>query len=383
MIPRSKQPNDPDHDAGSGRDEGLADGELTAHTDFSAEELALIRNLQRLFPLEQEQLPPRFVQTLAIEEGAWTPPNGLDNRIIYRVFRRLHLPRRLFAPQIAGGDDGPRGLRRLGGVSRLTALSTMLAMLVLSLIAVAPTFAQGLRLFLGKTGVMVVPQYPQQTLDPQEAIQFLSLTTVRLTVPFPVYWLGLNSGAYEFQNLVLHMGQPWADGPVVELQYRLAHGQSFGGLLVREFRPAAGATVLQVVAQGAAHPVQVGNQPAIFIDGQWVQRRQETVWKYGTKAELLYQANGLIFWITADQRDGAGAEALEAWAQGLNTMYLRETPPRLTDMMEPSSAQVASALTTARLGEVIALIQAGAPTNTGAAVYIALGIPPDGYQPEG
>ena len=33
--------------------------------DFSAEEQELARDLNSLFPLEQEQVPPRFVQTLA------------------------------------------------------------------------------------------------------------------------------------------------------------------------------------------------------------------------------------------------------------------------------------------------------------------------------
>ena len=66
--------------------------------------------------------------------------------------------------------------------------------------------------------------------------------------------------------------------------------------------PAAGATVLQVVAQGAVHPTPVNNQPAIYIDGQWVHQRQAIVWKYGTQAELLYQADGLIFGLRGPAR---------------------------------------------------------------------------------
>src|SRR5581483_11196497 len=155
-------------------------------------------------------------------------------------------------------------------------------------------------------GVQVVPHYPQPMYVPQVTVQYLSLDAVRDAVPFRVSWLGMKPTNYQFQGLVLHMGQPWADGPVVEIQYESTKADAaFGQLLVREFRPAVGATVLQVVAQGAAHPMQVADQQAIYIDGQWVRHRQAIIWQYGTRAELLYQEDGVIFWITADQRDGA------------------------------------------------------------------------------
>jgi hypothetical protein len=408
MIPRSKQPNDFDYssdaqggleesdmewsssaeaeaalfsfidymdETGSGGGQPVAEGRGVSPADFSAEDLGLARDLQDLFPLEQEQLPPRFIQTIT-SQSDWIAPTNLEQRVRYRVFQRLHMPRRLFGETMPLPAGSSRGIS-LGRAPRMVALSTVLALVMLSLVTVAPSFAQGLRLLLGHTGVQVAPQYPRQMLVPQEQVQYLSPQAARRAVPFHIYWPGPTPGAYQFQGLVLHMGQLWADGPVVEVQYQLSESWGYEQLLVREFRPAAGSTVLQVVASGAAHAARVGGQPAIYIDGQWVQGRQGVVWKYGTRAELLYQFNGLIFWITADQRDGASQQMLEDMAQGLELMYLGQPHPRMADLLQPPLAQVAAALSPASLGEVIALIPAGISAQTGAAVYIALGSPPE------
>ncbi len=411
MIPRSKQPNDFDYFAdadqeqtaaemgwslstaaepdaflldgcadvaGTGGGQPVTEGGRLSPADFSAEELALACDLHRLFPLEQEQLPPRFIQTITASPQDWAAPTNLAQRVTYRVFHRLRLPRRLFADTAPLAERGPRGFVSLGRAPRTVAMSTLLALVLLSLVTVAPSFAQGLRLLVGQTGVQVAPHYPQPTLAPQEQMRYISLHALQEAVSFPVYWLGMASGIYQYRGLVLHMGQPWADGPVLEIQYGHAKpGGGYGQLLVREFRPAAGATVLQVVAQGAWHQAQVGDKQAIYIDGKWVRQRQAIIWKYGTRAELLYQAKGLIFWITADQRDGAGQAMLEALAQALEPLYLGQPRPLLPDLLQPPSAQVAAALNSASLGEVIALIPAGVSPETGAAVYIALGSPPD------
>jgi hypothetical protein len=375
MIPHSKQPDDFDKTIDVDGGQEPTDEALAAFADFSDEERVLARSLHDFFPLEQEQLPPRFVQTLAAQGSAWAAPNGLEQRVIYRVFRRLHLPQRLFPPQPPGAEHTPR---RPGRASRTVVLSTLLTLMLLSLATVTPALAQGLRLLVGQTGVQIAAHYPRPAHALQDQTQTFSLQAVRHAVPFDAYWLGMTPAAYQFQGMVLHMGQPWADGPVVELQYKTTDpGVRYGQLLVREFHPAAGATILQVVAQGAAHLAQVGTQPAIYIDGQWVQQHQAVVWNAGTQAELLYQAHGLIFWITANQRAGAGEALLEGLAQMLEPLYLGQPRPRLADLIVPTSAQVASALSAASLGEVLALIQAGSSPATGAAVYIALGSPPD------
>jgi hypothetical protein len=418
MMPRSKQPNDFESSSDSDADQGLeewdrggspspeAEGDLflladrvgeagagggqvvsetgqVSPADFSVEELDLARDLHGLFPLEQEQLPPRFVQTLA-SQARWSDETaGLVQRVTYRVFQRLHLPRRLFRNAASVPTSGPRGFVPLGRVPQRVALSTVLALVLLSLVTIAPSFAQGLRLLLGQTGVQVVPQYPQTALAPQMQPDSLPLQAVREAVPFTVSWLGLAPETYQFQGLLVHMGQPWADGPVLEFQYvRVGSQGDYGGLVVREFRPKAKATVLQVVAQGAAHLVEIGSQQAIYIDGQWVRHRQAIVWQYGTRAELLYQEGGVIFWITADQRDGVGEALLARFAQNLGPLSVAQMPRMQPDLVLPTSGRVASALREASLGEVIALIPAGISPETGAAVYIALGSPAeDDFQP--
>src|SRR5215469_4306196 len=138
--------------------------------DFSAEEQKLARDLNGLFPLEQEQLPPRYVQTLATENGAWVAPSGLEQRATYQVFRRLRLPRRLFTLQVPGADDTARRPRWPGQAPRTLALSTLLALVVLSLVTVAPSFAQRLSLLLGQTGMQVAPYHPQLAFAPREQV---------------------------------------------------------------------------------------------------------------------------------------------------------------------------------------------------------------------
>ena len=83
----------------------------------------------------------------------------------------------------------------------------------------------------------------------------------------------------------------------------------------------------------------------------------------------------MIFWITADQRDGADQDLLAAFAQRLEPLYMGRIPRMMPDLTLPTNAQVAAALSSASLGEVVALIPAGISPETGAAVYIALGSP--------
>jgi hypothetical protein len=353
--------------------------------DFSSEELVLARDLHTLFPLEDETLPPYFIETICPRPATWQAPVGLTPRVTYRVFRRLHLPRRLFPPP-SRPLSSQAGVVRLGRLPHKLAFSTVLMLILLSLVTVVPSFAQGVRVLLGRTGVQVTPHYPQLLLDPQVQVQYLSLGEVSQAVPFPVYWLGTTAQDYQYQALLLHVGQTWADGPVVELQYgRTSATAGSENLIVREFRPATGATVLLVVATGSEQQVQVGDQPAIYVDGQWVQKRQAVVWEYGTHAELIYEAHGLIFWISADQHAGANASMLEEQALALKPLYLgagrshapvATIQPGVQAQAGPPNAQVAAALDTASLGEVVALIPVGASPQTGAAVYIALGAPP-------
>jgi hypothetical protein len=411
MIPRSKQPNDSDsfsnfdqrlerqdiHDGawdmfqadatlltvgeGACRDGGnqiVKEGGKLSPADFSSEDLFLARDLNRLFDLEQEDLPPGFVQTLCTDNCTCAAPAGLPSRVTYHVFRRLQLPRRLFKNCLETHTSELRGSRRLGRLPRTVGLGTVLALVLLSLVTAIPSFAQGMRFLLGRTGVIVAPGYPKPVLAPQVLTRYLPLQAAQSAVPFSIYWLGNTPAGYSYQSLLLHMGQAWADGPVVELQYQSTDPvNSYGRLVVREFRPAPGAMVLQVVAQGATQTAQVGQAPAIFISGRWVNTRQGVIWNSGVQTELLYEAHGLIFWITANQQAEATVEELEQVAGALEPLYLKVIRPHVPELMPPSIAEVTNALEQPALGEVVALIQAGTSSEAGSAVYIALGSPPD------
>src|SRR5439155_9349013 len=66
--------------------------------DFSEEDRAFVQELNALFTLDEEELPPYFVQTLleADDPRFQIVGPGFEQKTIARVFRRLKLRRRLF-----------------------------------------------------------------------------------------------------------------------------------------------------------------------------------------------------------------------------------------------------------------------------------------------
>src|SRR5262245_44928402 len=123
MIPRSRQPNDFDYssdadrgfeefdtewspsaeaegdlfvladhrdETGTGGGQFVREGGHLSPDDYSVEELDVARDLYDLFPLEQEQLPPRFVETITSHASSWETNTSLQQRVTYRVFQRLH-----------------------------------------------------------------------------------------------------------------------------------------------------------------------------------------------------------------------------------------------------------------------------------------------------
>jgi hypothetical protein len=409
MIPRSKQPNefdafyDPDaesqdayetHEAtwedaailralaqsaetpGSGAGEWVTPEGRCSPEDFSAEDLALARKLNSLFAVEREELPPLFIQTLAGDARNWAAPSGLIQRVTYHVFRRLHLPLRLPSRHVE--QTRPQSLHSLKRRPRPVGLGSALVVVFLGLVALLPAFAGSMQHFLtGNTRVKVTSGAPKGLLTEGELTQYLSLPQLQQAMSFQPYWLGKAQGGYKYQSLLLHMGQQWANGPVLEVQYHQPSYTGAGFLSVREFQAAAGKVILQVVEDGAAHVVQINGQRAIYINGRWVRHRSVLVWEYGTQAELIYQQNGLFFWITADQRDGATLASLEAMAASLEHLYLAIPRPNLPESVPPPHAQVASTLAEASLGDVITMMSANAASSGGSTVYIALGEPPD------
>lgn len=362
---------------GSGADQPVTEHGHLSPFDFSAEDLRLARALNDVFDLEQEDLPPLFFQTMT-SPRVWAAPEGLEQRMRHQVFERLALAHPDAAPPKTEARRVPVNLR-LHPKPRTLGFSTVFALLLLSLVAVAPSFAHGVRLLLGQSGVQLTPTYPAQTVTVKVQTQYLSLHEAHEFVPFDIYWLGTQHDQYNYLSLLLHMGQTWADGPVVEFQYSLERlSPGTGRLVVREFRPAGDSTVLLVVDQQSVQVMNVAGHRVIYIDGRWVQHGQETIWQYGTRAEVVYEDHGLIFWITADQRDGASREWLSNVISSLEKLYLTQPRIRMPEMATISNIEWASALPSADVGEVVAQIPAGASPETGAAVYVALGQPPEG-----
>src|SRR5256885_16837864 len=77
---------------------GLAkhDGEFP--DDFSEEDFEFARELNGLFSLDREEMPPLFIQTLLTCEDPRLQPveSGFERKTSVRVFRKLQLKRQLF-----------------------------------------------------------------------------------------------------------------------------------------------------------------------------------------------------------------------------------------------------------------------------------------------
>jgi len=67
--------------------------------DFSLDEVAFASELRELFPLEEEILPPQFIQTVIEDEWHSSTPPGFEQKLTYNVFNRLSLPRGPLFPQ--------------------------------------------------------------------------------------------------------------------------------------------------------------------------------------------------------------------------------------------------------------------------------------------
>ena len=66
--------------------------------DFSEEDFEFARELNALFSLDREEMPPLFVQTLLASEDPRLQPieTGFEKKTSARVFRRLRLKRQIF-----------------------------------------------------------------------------------------------------------------------------------------------------------------------------------------------------------------------------------------------------------------------------------------------
>jgi hypothetical protein len=204
---------------------------------------------------------------------------------------------------------------------------------LVTMITTGNSFAAGMAILWSgaHSGVLQVPEYPKelatrvvqkQNNHPAVHPRFrqVSLLSVQEQILFPMYWPESLPDNYSLTSLSILNGpdQNWADGPIIQLNYDYslpgvkAHGT--GRIAIREFKPMG--KVIQVVKDGAAHQIAIGNngsgQVGIYVDGQWNQKAKVSqAWVFGTRSELIYEHNGIIFWIVGDQRDGINGAVLQ------------------------------------------------------------------------
>ena len=304
--------------------------------DFNEEDTAFVEELYTLFSPEE---PLDNIQKLLVSRDPRynTVEPGFEQKTIARVFQRLKLRRRHIYT--------PRSVLNLitYGISSISARRSLLAtaaafmlILLFTVALTAPSFAAGLTILLhgARGGVYLANNYPKnvhkltykqklwQNTAKNQSDQ-ISLLTAQQQLHFQMYWPESVPSNYVLDSIYLYQttDTPWADGPIVELFYDAdgAAPKGTGQIVIREFKP--NENVLQLVKNNAAHPMQLdqyGQPQAIYVDGQWMPQGKAFVWTAGGRSELIYQQNGVLFWIAGDQRDGIGEKQLWTIAQSLH-----------------------------------------------------------------
>ncbi|HZU70160.1 MAG TPA: hypothetical protein VFA09_23015 [Ktedonobacteraceae bacterium] len=327
--------------------------------DFSEEDLAFAQELNTLFSAEQEELPPLFVQTLLQAEDPRFRPaeHGFEKKTSARVFRRLHLRRRLFTAPRSAKEVISSSIHGIVVNRSLLAFACVLMLVMLFTVAfTAPSFTSGMALLLqgSHSGVYQVEHYPTGVhrhhgtydFDAREWPQQISLSQAIQRLSFPMYWPQMIPRDYSLTAVLLEdTGQQWANGPILDLVYTL-NGQkpdANNQIIVREFLP--NEDVLQLVQEGAAHPVEIdqyGEAKAIYVDGQWALQDGQSLpqWAYGGRSELIYQQNNVVFWIVGNQQMGVNEKMLLTIAQSLQIFHIGHQMHMLSDSRDAAGVTV-------------------------------------------
>ena len=354
-----------------------ADGQgLSFPEDFSMDEENFASELRELFPLDREELPPHFAQTLCGDEWRSQVAPGYEAKITYRVFSELDLPR---SPLVKGGI----GRQRLGQIRSAfarpsrplaAAISGLLVLMVFSVLLASPAFAAGLRILVGQTGVVQVQNYPKHV-----GTSHTSETAFKQGPPPPTYWVGNSYGNYRFFYSSQIPQQEWSEGPITELHYVYTKTPVGSGMLdIREFRLSPDvAAVLQVVQSGSATAVDVGNDPAVYVEGAWSGNSVLSRWVTGKRSEIILEHNGVIIWIVADPRDGMKqAQLIDVAKQLQFTPQLPQS--HNSTVMQVIERQLDAASATANSGEVYAVLPSDVSPSTGIFSFVSMS--PDPYR---
>jgi len=304
--------------------------------DFNEEDLAFVEELYTLFTPEE---PLDNIQTLLASEDLryYSLEPGFEQKTSARVFRRLKLRRRLLHTPRSVLSSFNYGISSISARrSLLASAAAFMLILLLTVAFTAPSFAAGLTILLqgARGGVYLANNYPKNvhTLTHKQKLwqntaknqsHQISLSGAQQQLHFQLYWPESLPGNYALDSAYLYQtaDTPWADGPVVELVYDVygVTPKGTGQIVIREFKP--NEDVLQLVQDNAAHPIQADHQgqpQAIYVDGQWIPHGTAFLWAMGGRCELIYQQNGVLFWIAGDQRDGVGEKQLWTIAQSLH-----------------------------------------------------------------
>jgi len=334
--------------------------------DFSSDELCLAQELERYFDIEREMLPPLFTETLAAPMRYPPVAEGFEQRVTSRVFRNLQLPRRLFPSQQRFVVLSPRWALRRSAL----ALSALLCMLMfLSAIAAGPSFARGLQVLrLHRTGVYLVEQYPQHVeRAPTQTHIYVDLATAVAKVPYTLYWPTTMPQNYDKEPLIeLREARSYANGPLVELEFMGSQG---GEVDIREFRPENGYEVLQPADDGSTQTLTVKDGTAIYVRGGWDRQQR---WVVGERSELVYEYDGLAFWVVSEGLHPLGSQdlvaiinSLQPVNQSIVAQYEYGTGLRQLGM------ELAGALREPSASDIVAVLPAQA--TEGPAKFIASG----------
>jgi hypothetical protein len=135
------------------------------------------------------------------------------------------------------------------------------------------------------------------------------------------------------------------------------------GLLdIREIQVSGSySAVLQVVQEGYAQAIQLSDgTPAVYLDGQWESTGSGHIWQTGVQAKLLFERNGVLFWITGDPRDGVDEDALVAIGNELTP-----ATASLTRYLAASAQDVFS-------GELYEIVPANVSPGSGVGLFVLM-----------
>ncbi len=366
-------------------------GERPWPDDFLPEDEQFAAELLDLFPIEHEELPPLYIETL-LGSDICAPLDSSDvRRMVYRVRRKAGLPRQpLFTRQWAPGAWASEV--SVGAVTSavkrasrpVLAVMTLLIVCMLGSVFLAtPSFAQGLRLLFGNTGAQQVARYPGNVATEQHITP-----TGPQVATMPMFWLGTSTEDYVYQGMRALSQEQYSRGPILDIQYVLSERTSqqtgSGVLDIREFQISdAWSAVLQSVQAGSTSVVSVNGLPAVYVDGMWVTAPgQRTTWQSGTRSMLIFERQGVIFWIVGDQRDGLGQAQLVQIASQMNPTSMNTLVQSNLLSVRLVGAQLSSSLRDP-IGyntELLTLIPRGASPDTAAGEFVTSGQPQQSSQ---